>query len=55
MPTAYLRAGAEQCRGLLKLATDQQVIEQLRLWIADFEAEAARIRRRPATLEREPS
>ena len=45
MPTAYLRAKAEQCRGLLKLATDRHVIEQLRLWISDFEADAARIRR----------
>ena len=41
----YLRAKAEQCRGLLKLATDRHVIEQLRLWISDFEADAARIRR----------
>jgi hypothetical protein len=49
MPTAYLRAKAEQCRGLLKLATDQQVIEQLRLWIADFETDAARTRRRAAS------
>jgi hypothetical protein len=49
MPTAYIRATAEQCRGLLKLATDQQVIEQLRLWISDFDTEAARTRRRAAT------
>ena len=49
MPAAYLRAKAEQCRGLLKLATDVQVIEQLRLWISDFETDAALIRRRAAT------
>lgn len=49
MPTAYFRAKAEQCRGLLKLATDRRVIEQLRLWISDFEADAARIRKRAAT------
>jgi hypothetical protein len=45
MPTAYLRAKVEQCRGLLKLATDRQIIGQLRLWIFDFETDAARIRR----------
>lgn len=49
MPTAYFHAKAEQCRGLLKLATDRRVIEQLRLWISDFEADAALIRRRAAT------
>jgi hypothetical protein len=49
MPTAYRRANAEQCRGLLKLATDRQVIEQLRLWISDFETDAARTRRRAAS------
>jgi hypothetical protein len=46
MPTAYLHAKAEQCRSLLKLATDRHVIEQLRLWISDFEMDAARMRRR---------
>jgi hypothetical protein len=52
MPTAYLRAKAEQCRGLLKLATDRQVIEQLRLWIADFETDAARTPRRAISNDR---
>ncbi len=43
---AYFRAKAEQCRGLLKLTANGQVIEQLRLWISDFEATAARAGRR---------
>ena len=49
MPAAWLRAKAEQCRSLLKLATDRQVIEQLRLWISDFETDAARMGRRATT------
>lgn len=52
MPTAYLRAKAEQCRGLLKLATDRQVIEQLRMWISDFETDAARSRKRATSNDR---
>jgi hypothetical protein len=41
---AYFHAKAEQCRNLLKLAADRQVIDQLRLWISDFETDAARAR-----------
>jgi hypothetical protein len=49
MTAAWLRAKVDQCRSLLKLATDRQVIEQLHLWISDFETDAARIRRRATT------
>jgi hypothetical protein len=41
---AYFKAKAEQCRDLLKLAADRQVVDQLRLWISDFETDAARAR-----------
>jgi hypothetical protein len=38
---AYFQAKAAHCRGLLEFAADQQVIDQLRLWISDFETAAA--------------
>ena len=45
MPNAaYFTAMAARCCGLLEIATDRQIIEQLRLWIADFETEATRTR-----------
>jgi len=47
MPNAaYFSAKAAECRSLRELATDRKMIEQLRMWIADFETEATRIRRR---------
>ncbi len=49
MTTAHRHAKADICRDLLKLATDPQVIEQLQLWIADLETDAARVRGRAAT------
>jgi hypothetical protein len=53
MPNAaYFHAKAEQCRSLLKLAADRQVIEQLRLWISDFETDAARTRRQATSNHR---
>jgi hypothetical protein len=55
MPTAFFHSKAEQCRSLLKLATDRHVIEQLRLWISDFEANAARRRRRAISNHRSQS
>lgn len=48
---AYFKAKAEQCRDLLKLAADRQVVDQLRLWISDFETDEARARAtRPRTI-----
>jgi hypothetical protein len=55
MPTAYFHAKAEQCRNLLKFATDRHVIEQLRLWISDFGTDAARTRRRSTSNHRSGS
>ena len=53
MPTAaYFQAKAEQCRGLVKLAADQQIIDQLQLWIADFETDAATAGTQPASDDR---
>ena len=47
MPNAaYFQAKAERCRSLLKLAANRQVIDQLWLWISDFETGAARAGRR---------
>jgi hypothetical protein len=41
MPDAkYFARKAKQCRDLLKLAQVPEVIEQLRLWAAEFEAAA---------------
>jgi hypothetical protein len=36
----YFARKAERCRELLKLARVPEVIEQLRVWAAEFEAEA---------------
>ena len=41
MPDATYFAGrAERCRELLKAARAPEVIEQLRVWASEFEAEA---------------
>ena len=41
MPDAKYFAGkAQRCRELLKLARVPEVIEQLRVWASEFEAEA---------------
>ncbi len=41
MPDAKYFAGkAQRCRKLLKLARVPEVIEQLRVWATEFEAEA---------------
>lgn len=41
MPDAkYFARKAKQCRDLLKVARVPEVIEQLRLWAAEFEAAA---------------
>ena len=54
MPNAaYFTAMAARCRGLLEIATDRQIIEQLRLWIADFETEATRTRDQPRTINQD--
>jgi hypothetical protein len=45
---AYFHARAARCRGLLALAADREIIDQLRLWIADFNADAGRAGRRAA-------
>lgn len=47
MPDAtYFARKAERCRDLLKLARVPEVIEQLRLWASEFEAEAQNSARR---------
>ena len=47
MPDAkYFARKAQRCRELLKLARVPEVVEQLRLWAADFEAEARKGARR---------
>jgi hypothetical protein len=45
---AYFREKAQQCRELLKLATEPEVIEQLEIWVREFE-ERARIAQREAS------
>ena len=41
MPNAkYFASKAQRCRELLKFARAPEVVEQLRLWAADFDAEA---------------
>ena len=43
MPDAmYFARKAERCRELLKVARVPEVIEQLRVWAAEFEAEIQR-------------
>jgi hypothetical protein len=37
---AYFREKAQQCRELLKLATTPEVIEQLEIWVKEFEERA---------------
>ena len=37
---AYFREKAEQCRDLLKLAITPEVIEQLEIWVREFEERA---------------
>jgi hypothetical protein len=47
MPNAtYFARKAQRCRDLLKLARVPEVIEQLRLWASEFEAEAQNSARR---------
>jgi hypothetical protein len=47
MPDAkYFARKAERCRELLKLARVPEVIEQLRVWAAEFEAEGQKRARR---------
>jgi hypothetical protein len=49
MPDAkYFARKAKQCRDLLKVAQVPEVIEQLRLWAAEFEAAAQDSARREA-------
>jgi hypothetical protein len=45
MDAEYLRALAQRCRELLRVATVPEVRAQLRDWIDDFEAEAEAIER----------
>ena len=41
MPTAsFFRHMAQRCREMLRIATSSEVREQLRLWAADFNAQA---------------
>ena len=48
MPNAgYFARKAERCRELLKLARVPEVKEQLRVWAAEFEAEARNSAQRP--------
>lgn len=44
---AYFREKAQQCRELLKLAIEPEVVEQLGIWVREFE-ERARIAERTA-------
>ena len=47
MPDAnYFARKAQRCRDLLKVARVPEVIEQLRLWATEFEAEARKGARR---------
>jgi len=47
MPDAtYFARKAERCRELLKVARIPEVIEQLRLWAAEFEGEVQNSARR---------
>jgi len=39
----YFREKAQRCRELLRVATAPEVIEQLRLWAREFDAEAAAV------------
>jgi hypothetical protein len=49
----YFARKAERCRELLKLARVPEVIEQLRVWAAEFEAEAQKQHMAPATQARQ--
>ncbi len=42
----YLREKAQQCRDLLKGAIVPEVVEQLAVWVREFEAQAARLEHR---------
>jgi hypothetical protein len=42
---AYFREKAQQCRELLKLATVPEVVEQLEIWIREFEERAKLVER----------
>ena len=42
----YLREKAQQCRELLKVAVLPEVIEQLQVWIGDFEDQAFQVEQR---------
>jgi hypothetical protein len=39
---AYFRQKAQQCRELLAVAINAEVIEQLKAWVEEFEDEAAK-------------
>jgi hypothetical protein len=41
----YFREKAQQCRELLKLAMVPEVVEQLEIWVREFEEQARRAER----------
>jgi hypothetical protein len=47
---AYFREKAEQCRDLLKVAIVPEVVEQLEIWVREFEERARMAEREGSAL-----